>query len=84
MGAHCPQMTSTDFANLAIGWVTAIGTVAAVAIPVYFKIKAQLDENKNRIDQHDKIEGVVTTPLGAASAAQSPAAQPQQPLVTKP
>lgn len=63
-----PHMTADQFQTLAIGWCAAIGVVAAVAIPLYFKIAAQIAENKGRIDQHDQLKGVKTTGTTVSAA----------------
>lgn len=54
-------MNPTEFTTAAIAWLGAIGTVAAVAIPIYFKIKAQIRDNQSRIDEHDKLQNVDTS-----------------------
>lgn len=57
-------MTPAEFQTAALGWLAAITAiitaVAAKAIPLYFKIKAQIDENRKRIDKHDDLKGVDT------------------------
>lgn len=53
-------MNANEFQTMAIAWIGTIGTIAAVAVPMYFKIKAQIDENKKRLDKHDEIQQVDT------------------------
>lgn len=57
-------MTPAEFQTTALGWLAAITAlitaISAVAIPLYFKIKAQIDENRKRIDKHDDLKGVDT------------------------
>lgn len=55
-------MTPEQFQTLALAWLATVGTVAGVAIPLYFKIKADIETNKARIDKHDEIAKVDTTP----------------------
>ena len=58
-------MNAHDFTTAAEGWLAAIATISAIAIPLYFKIAAQIKEAKERLDKHDEIQGVDTKPADA-------------------
>ncbi len=53
-------MSATEFQTLILGWLAAIGTIAGVAVPLYFKIRAQIEENNKRLDKHDDLQNVCT------------------------
>ena len=53
-------ITAAEFQTAALAWLGTLGTVAMAAVPIYFKIKAKIDENNKRIDRHDDIQGVCT------------------------
>ncbi len=53
-------ITAAEFQTAAVAWIGALGTVASIAVPAWFKIKAKIDENNRRLDKHDDIQGVCT------------------------
>lgn len=72
-------MTATDFTTAVTVWTGAALAAAAVVFPAYTilvgRIKAAVEQTKAlhaqstaRLDQHDAIAGVVTSPAGPVNA----------------
>jgi len=62
-------MTPAEFQAAALGWLAAIATVAGVAIPLFFKTRAQSEEKNHRLDQHDEHAGIDTKPVSQPEPA---------------
>jgi len=61
-------MTPDQFTTAATAWIAAVVSIAAIAIPAYFKIKGMINnlnsahlENRARIDLHDAQQGILTS-----------------------
>lgn len=54
-------MTPAEFQTVALGWIGVLTAVATAGVIAFFKIKALIDDNRQRLDKHDEIQGVDTT-----------------------